>query len=236
MRKVGRFFNTFVYALSFIVLVVTFSIAIPILWRDFYFFHIDLLNITEATGHSKSDLIMSFNELMDSLVFYKPFSEGVFDYSESGMNHFLDCRVLFTLDLVALPISFIIFIIYSILIKLNFIKVYRIKGMSILFYASFVPILLLGALGIFALIDVNSAYAFFHAILFPGKDNWIFNQYTDPIINALPEQFFLDCGILIFGVMLLILFAVIIFNIVRKVKNRSIIRYSKQDLKRRGVN
>ncbi len=236
MRKVGRFFNTFVYALSFIVLVVTFSIAIPILWRDFYFFHIDLLNITEATGYSKSDLIMSFNELMDSLVFYKPFSEGVFDYSESGMNHFLDCRVLFTLDLVALPISFIIFLIYSILIKVNYIKVYRIKGMSILFYASFVPILLLGALGIFALIDVNSAYAFFHAILFPGKDNWIFNQYTDPIINALPEQFFLDCGILIFGVMLLILLAVIIFNIVRKVKNRSIIRYSKQDLKRRGVN
>lgn len=236
MIKVGRFFNTLVYALSFIVLVVTFSIAIPILWRDFYFFHIDLLNITEAAGCSKSDLIMSFNELMDSLVFYKPFSEGVFDYSISGMNHFLDCRVLFTLDLVALPISFIIFLVYIILIKLNFIKVYRIKGMSILFYASFVPIVVLGALAIFALIDVNSAYAFFHAILFPGKDNWVFNPNTDPIINALPEQFFLDCGILIFGVMLLILFAVIIFNIVRKVKHGSIIKYSKQDLKRRGVN
>lgn len=236
MRKVGRFFNTLVYALSFIVLVVTFSIAIPILWRDFYFFHIDLLNITEAAGCSKSDLIISFNELMDSLVFYKPFSEGVFDYSISGMNHFLDCRILFTLDLVALPISFIIFLVYIILIKLNFIKVYRIKGMSILFYASFVPIVVLGALAIFALIDVNSAYAFFHAVLFPGKDNWVFNPYTDPIINALPEQFFLDCGILIFGVMLLILFAVIIFNIVRKVKQGSIIKYSKQDLKRRGVN
>ena len=236
MRKVGRFFNTLVYALSFIVLVVTFSIAIPILWRDFYFFHIDLLNITEAAGCSKSDLIMSFNELMDSLVFYKPFSEGVFDYSISGMNHFLDCRILFTLDLVALPISFIIFLVYIILIKLNFIKVYRIKGMSILFYASFVPIVVLGALAIFALIDVNSAYAFFHAVLFPGKDNWVFNPYTDPIINALPEQFFLDCGILIFGVMLLILLVVIIFNIVRKVKHGSIIKYSKQDLKRRGVN
>ena len=236
MRKVGRFFNTLVYALSFIVLVVTFSIAIPILWRDFYFFHIDLLSITEAAGCSKSDLIMSFNELMDSLVFYKPFSEGVFDYSISGMNHFLDCRILFTLDLVALPISFIIFLVYIILIKLNFIKVYRIKGMSILFYASFVPIVVLGALAIFALIDVNSAYAFFHAVLFPGKDNWVFNPYTDPIINALPEQFFLDCGILIFGVMLLILLVVIIFNIVRKVKHGSIIKYSKQDLKRRGVN
>lgn len=200
------------------------------------FIHIDLLNITEATGRSKSDLIFSFNELMDSLVFYKPFSEGVFPYSVSGMNHFLDCRILFTLDLLALPISFVLFITYSFLIKFNVIKVYRIKGFSILFFASFVPIILLGALGIYALIDVNSAYAFFHAVLFPGKENWIFNPRTDPIINALPEQFFLDCGILIFGVMLIILLAVIIFNIVRKVKQNSIIRYSKYDLKRRGVN
>ena len=236
MRKIGRFFNTFIYALSFIVLVVTFAIALPILWRDFYYFHIDLLNITEATGRSKSDLIFSFNELMDSLVFYKPFSEGVFDYSPSGMNHFLDCRILFTLDLLALPISFVLFLTYSFLIKFNVIKVYRIKGFSILFFASFVPIILLGALGIYALIDVNSAYAFFHTVLFPGKENWIFNPVTDPIINALPEQFFLDCGILIFGVMLIILLVVIIFNIVRKVKQNSIIRYSKYDLKRRGVN
>ena len=222
MRKVLRGFNTFIYGLSFVLLALTFSIAIPILWRDFYFFHIDLLNIVEATGVSRSDLIYSFNELMDSLVFYKEFGEGVFEYSVSGMNHFLDCRILFTLDLVTLPISFVVFLVYFILIKTKKIIVYRPAGMSILFYASFVPILLLGALAIYALIDVNSAYTFFHAVLFPGKDNWVFNPRTDPIINALPEQFFLDCGILIFSVLLLVLLVVIIYNIVKKVKSRSL--------------
>lgn len=222
MRKVLRGFNTFIYGLSFVLLALTFSIAIPILWRDFYYFHIDLLNIVEATGVSRSDLIYSFNELMDSLVFYKEFREGVFEYSVSGMNHFLDCRILFTLDLVTLPISFVVFLVYFILIKTKKIIVYRPAGMSILFYASFVPILLLGALAIYALIDVNSAYTFFHAVLFPGKDNWVFNPRTDPIINALPEQFFLDCGILIFSVLLLVLLVVIIYNIVKKVKSRSL--------------
>lgn len=222
MRKVLRGFNTFIYGLSFVLLALTFSIAIPILWRDFYYFHIDLLNIVEATGVSRSDLIYSFNELMDSLVFYKEFGEGVFEYSVSGMNHFLDCRILFTLDLVTLPISFVVFLVYFILIKTKKIIVYRPAGMSILFYASFVPILLLGALAIYALIDVNSAYTFFHAVLFPGKDNWVFNPRTDPIINALPEQFFLDCGILIFSVLLLVLLVVIIYNIVKKVKSRSL--------------
>ena len=222
MRKVLRGFNTFIYGLSFVLLALTFSIAIPILWRDFYYFHIDLLNIVEATGVSRSDLIYSFNELMDSLVFYKEFGEGVFEYSVSGMNHFLDCRILFTLDLVTLPISFVVFLVYFILIKTKKIIVYRPAGMSILFYASFVPILLLGALAIYALIDVNSAYTFFHAVLFPGKDNWVFNPRTDPIINALPEQFFLDCGILIFSVLLVILLSVITYNIVKKVKSSSL--------------
>lgn len=222
MRKVLRGFNTFIYGLSFVLLALTFSIAIPILWRDFYYFHIDLLNIVEATGVSRSNLIYSFNELMDSLVFYKEFGEGVFEYSVSGMNHFLDCRILFTLDLVTLPISFVVFLVYFVLIKTKKIIVYRPAGMSILFYASFVPILLLGALAIYALIDVNSAYTFFHAVLFPGKDNWVFNPRTDPIINALPEQFFLDCGILIFSVLLLVLLVVIIYNIVKKVKSRSL--------------
>ena len=222
MRKVLRGFNTFIYGLSFVLLALTFSIAIPILWRDFYYFHIDLLNIVEATGVSRSDLIYSFNELMDSLVFYKEFGEGVFEHSVSGMNHFLDCRILFTLDLVTLSISFVVFLVYFILIKTKKIIVYRPAGMSILFYTSFVPILLLGALAIYALIDVNSAYTFFHAVLFPGKDNWVFNPRTDPIINALPEQFFLDCGILIFSVLLVILLSVITYNIVKKVKSSSL--------------
>lgn len=230
MKTLLRFLNTFIYGLSFLLAVVTFSIALPILWRGFYYLHIDLLNIPDIVGYSKEDIIFSFNELMDSLVFYKPFGEGVFSYSESGMNHFLDCRVLFTLDLITLPICFVIFAIYSVLIKLNFIKVYKPFNISILFYFSFIPIFLFGSLAIFALVDVNSAYTFFHAVLFPGKDNWIFNPYTDPIINALPEQFFLNCGILIFGVLFLILLTVIIFNIVRKVCSNSIQIFNKYDL------
>lgn len=236
MKKIVRSANTFFYCLSFIILVISFSIAIPILWRGFYYWHIDLLNITGLTGVSRNDLISSFNDLMDCLVFYKePFSEGVFPFSESGMHHFLDCRILFTIDLIALPVSFIIFAIYLVLINLNYIKVYRPLKMSILFYGSFVPIIAFGALGIFALIDVNKAYEFFHAVLFPGKSNWIFDARTDPIINALPEQFFLDCGILIFGIMIIILLSVIIYNVVKRVKFNSIRVYKKKDLLRKGV-
>ena len=235
MKKLIKSLNTLVYALSFIVLVISVPIAIVLLWRGFYYWHIDLLDITSLTGYTKDELIMSFDELMDSLIFYKPFGEGVFEYSESGMNHFLDCRILFTIDLIAAPISLVIFALYAFLIKFNFIKVYQVKNLSVLFFASFVPIIAFGALAIFALIDVDAAYAFFHAVLFPGKDNWLFNGNTDPIIYALPEQFFLDCGIFIFGLILIVLIGVIIFNIIRLVKYSSVRIYNKYDLLKRGV-
>ena len=94
-----------------------------------------------------------------------------------------------------------------------------------LFYFSFIPIILLGALGTYALIDVDAAFALFHTILFPGKENWIFNGRTDPIIYAMPEQYFLDCGILIFGLLLIILLGTIIYQIIKKIKYNGNIKY-----------
>lgn len=223
MKRILNYFNTSIYGISFILLVVSFAISIPLLWREFYYFHIDALNLVKETGYSKIDLIASYNELMDSLIFYRPFGEGVFKYSESGMNHFLDCRILFSLNFIIFIISFLTFFTYLILIKIKKIKILRPKGFSILFYMSFVPIIILGSLGIFALIDVEKAYEFFHAVLFPGKDNWIFNSFDDPIIEALPEQFFLNCGILIFSIILLILLSVIIFNIINKIKQKKLV-------------
>ena len=117
MKKVLKTTNTIIYSLLFILLLVSFAIGFVLLCWPLYYLMIDLFNITNLTGVSKADLIFSFNELMSCLVFYKePFSEGVFAFSESGMNHFLDCRILFTLDLVVFAISLPLFFIYLLLI------------------------------------------------------------------------------------------------------------------------
>ena len=135
MNKTTKTFNSIIYGLSFMFLVLTLSISVPILWRGFYKIHVDLLDIPSLCNHTREEILFSFNELMDCLVLYKePFSEGVFPFSESGMNHFLDCRILFTLDLVVLAISGLIFISYLILIKTHKIEVYRPFGFSMLFY------------------------------------------------------------------------------------------------------
>lgn len=51
----------------------------------------------------------------------------------------------------------------------------------------------------------------FHAIFFPGKDNWLFDPATDQIIQVMPEAFFRNCAILI-GLVLLACCAILILS------------------------
>ena len=43
----------------------------------------------------------------------------------------------------------------------------------------------------------------FHAVFFPGKENWILDGGVDEIINILPAVFFRNCAILILVLLVL---------------------------------
>ena len=48
------------------------------------------------------------------------------------------------------------------------------------------------------------AFSFFHSVFFPGKENWLFDPATDPVILLLPEEFFRNCAIAIAASLLLL--------------------------------
>ena len=52
-------------------------------------------------------------------------------------------------------------------------------------------------IGVLAALDFERAFVVFHSVFFPGKTNWVFDWYADPIIRVLPQEFFMDCAILI---------------------------------------
>ena len=54
-----------------------------------------------------------------------------------------------------------------------------------------------------AALDFDRAFAVFHTIFFPGKDNWLFDPMTDPVILILPEEYFRSCALLILAGLLL---------------------------------
>ena len=47
-------------------------------------------------------------------------------------------------------------------------------------------------LGFFAFIDFDRLFVMFHQLVF-SNDYWLFNPHLDPIINILPENFFMHC-------------------------------------------
>ena len=53
------------------------------------------------------------------------------------------------------------------------------------------------AIGALSALDFDRAFVIFHSIFFPGKTNWVFDWYTDQIIRVRPQEFFMDCAILI---------------------------------------
>jgi len=67
-----------------------------------------------------------------------------------------------------------------------------------------IPVLL----GIPFIVDFNKAFVAFHEIAF-SNDYWLFDPRIDPVINILPEWFFMYAAFLI--LLIMILFAAIAF-------------------------
>ena len=57
-------------------------------------------------------------------------------------------------------------------------------------------------MGGLAALNFDRAFVVFHSIFFPGKDNWMFDWQSDPIILFLPQDFFRNCAILILVLLL----------------------------------
>ena len=181
------------------LLVLSFSISVPILFRPFYYVQINALNLPQQTGWSAETIREAYDQVLDFCVLGKPFGTGQLAWSESGRSHFADVRGLFLLDFAVLAVTALLAVLLLILYKRGRLRFYRFGGRGPGFWAG----VLVLAVGGLAALDFNRAFTVFHAIFFPGKDNWLFDPATDQIILVMPETFFRNCAILI-GVVLLV--------------------------------
>lgn len=76
------------------VILLTASIAVPILCRPFYYAHVGPLQLCEQTGLTREEITTAFDEMLDYCLGADEFSTGVLHWSEEGKSHFTDVRVL----------------------------------------------------------------------------------------------------------------------------------------------
>lgn len=185
------------------LLVLSASIAVPLLCRPFYYAHIKALNLDGYTGLSVEQIKEAFDQVMDYCLGLRPdFAAGVLPFSESGASHFADVRVLFLLDLWVAGLSLAALLVLFILSRRKKLTPAPLLGHGPGFWAA------IGLGGLFLIVgglaatNFERAFVIFHSLFFPGKTNWLFDWRTDPIILLLPEDFFRNCAILILALLI----------------------------------
>ena len=179
------------------------SIAVPILFRPFYYAQIESLELPARTGYSEEIIREAYDEMLDFCLGAPEFSTGALSWSQSGRDHFADVRVLFLLDLAVLALSAALLLLWFLLGRRMGLVPRPLLGRGPGFWAAAGLGIVFAVVGLLASLDFERAFVVFHALFFPGKDNWLFDPAVDQIILILPEVFFRNCALLIGGLILL---------------------------------
>lgn len=97
--------------------------------------------------------------------------------------------MLFTADFWVLGISAGTALILVLLCRTGRLAFHRFRGRGPGFWAGALAAALVTAVAGLAALDFDRAFTLFHAIFFPGKDNWLFDWRTDQIILVMPGGF-----------------------------------------------
>lgn len=206
---------TVVFIVVLVVFILTFSIGLPIYCRFFYYIQIKTLNLpAQAKSYGidagYGDIKTAYDQILDFCTLpNRPFKSGIFKMSESGKSHFADCKVLFDLNLAGMLVSGAVTLALVLLNRFKVITLIRPMGHRAYFLSAIVALALPLIIGALAAINFDKAFEIFHGIFFPGKTNWTFDPYFDQIITVMPQEFFMNCAIII-GVGLLTFSAALI--------------------------
>lgn len=160
-------------------------------FRPLYYMDVNLLHIAETSGYSKDVIIENYNALID---YCSPFFHGELSFpslasSTNGSIHFAEVKDIFVF-------FYYILLFTTILVAIIIIYKQKRKNYSYLFVSSIVCIVLPIIVGGLCAISFDKTFILFHKLFF-DNDYWMFDPYLDPVINILPEAFFLHCAIFI---------------------------------------
>ena len=199
--------------------ILTASIGLPIYIRPFYYAHIEALDLPGVSGFTADQIKQAYDQVLDYLTLPdREFGTGVMACSQAAQDHFLDCRILFDLNAGILLLSAAVIVILTVLSRTGRIGSLTLGGRKAAWWGGFCALGLPLVVGSLAALDFDRAFVIFHSIFFPGKDNWLFSWYNDQIIRVLPQQFFMNCAILIGVGILVFSAAVMLVNRGRKQK------------------
>ena len=200
------------YGLISSLFIISFAVILGLNFRPLYYMNIPRIQMLNE-NYSGSLIKNNYDILIDYL---NPFYNGklVLDrlpMSTFGEFHFYEVKLIFNLVYILMFTTFLLGLII-------FYVQYKKRDFKYLKLASIMTFVIPVILGIPFILDFNKAFVAFHEIAF-SNDYWLFDPRIDPVINILPEWFFMYAAFLILIIM--IIFAAIAFFTGKFLKKKS---------------
>lgn len=170
------------------------ALAIFLTVNSIWLFDLNIhpLHLTTATGLTATQIHHDYVKIVAylQLPWISSLKMKYFFSSAKGLQHFHDVKNLILFNN----------IVGIILVPLGSYLLHRLKKQSLTWLLMTpIKVVVTASLVIIAMMFVNFEQVFiaFHEVLFRNQD-WIFDPNTDPVINMLPDTFFLECFLLFF--------------------------------------
>ncbi|EPZ61003.1 hypothetical protein H477_0540 [[Clostridium] sordellii ATCC 9714] len=185
MKKISNLILAFSMSLFIITSIVKFTVV----FKPLYYFDIKHLNIPILSGMSEEEIKLNYDYLIKYNTSYRDyeFNMPTIKSSIQGKIHFEEVRDVF-------KVLNKINIISGVISVLGIYIVLKKKEIKIIKYAGIISILIPIFLVIPITIQFEKSFEIFHRLIF-NNDYWIFDPSKDPVINMLPAEFFLHCGV-----------------------------------------
>ncbi len=191
-----RFSKTFTIILGvcLLLLFIGAGLAVTLSCRSLYTSGIEEWRLDEISGLSRETIVRNYDVMMDWTSPFHRESLKLPDLtlSPSAAQHFAECKPLFDFFLIAGAVSLPV----CVWLTVHFIRAKRwgnIAAAGIISLA--IPVVFV----LPALIDFDMLFVIFHKIFF-NNDMWLFDPAVDPVINILPEAYFMRCALLMGGI------------------------------------
>lgn len=183
-----------VFLLLFIVIL---SVKVTLNLKWIYYFDINNLNIEQHTDLNREDIKCTYDYLIYYVTSNKDiqFKIPLLPSSKEAITHFEEVKELFS----KFDFTFYLSILF-ILPGIYFIN--KCKDFSPLKWCSNIIWISFLLLSTAFYTNFDKSFNFFHRIFF-DNDYWLFSPTTDPVINILPQEFFLHCAIMILFLIML---------------------------------
>lgn len=195
--RVREITKTVVQAIIIMYSLIAIGLLFVLNFKELYYYDMVKLKINETSGFSM-DLIKSNYDLL--MNYCNPINNGKLEFiglrmTDDAMQHFV--RVKNTMRVIIA--SGLIGAIYS---AITIYKNYKIKNgdffRRVVITIFIIPLLIC----VNIVVGWDMLFDAMHKILFRG-DKWVFSWFDDEVIRILPDTYFMQCALIIVGIMFL---------------------------------